>query len=79
MTLPSSLQKLHDLDRTSPHFDNQLINFLRGNEYKDAAPSLQGENLAWLVDYLDNVRFHLVFPRPALTAGTGPLRSLRYQ
>ena len=69
MNPPNPLQKLRDLDRTSPQFDNQLINFLRGNEYKDATPSLQGENLAWLVGYLDNVSLHFVFLRPALTAG----------
>ena len=68
------LQKLHGLDRASPHFHNQLIDLLRGNEYRDIAPSLQGEDLAWLVNYLDNVSLHTVSPHPVLTAGTDPLR-----
>ena len=79
MTPPNPLQKLRDLDRTSPHFHDQLINFLRGNEYQNVALNLQGEDLAWLVDYLGNVSLHFVFPRPALTASTGPLRSLQSQ
>ena len=68
------LQKLRDLDRTLPQFQNQLIDFLRGNEYQNVAPSLQGESLAWLVDYLDNASLYTSPPRTLLTAGTGPLR-----
>ena len=68
------LQNLRDLDRTLPQFHNQLIDFLRGNEYRDVAPSLQGENLAWLVDYLDDVSLYAIPPRTLLTAGAGPLR-----
>ena len=59
--IPSNpLQKLRDLDRTSPHFHNRLIDFLHGNEYRYVAPSVQGEDLAWLVDYLDSVSLHTV-------------------
>ena len=69
MTPPNPLQKLRDLDRTSPHFHNQLTNFLRGNEYQDAAPSLQGEDLAWFVNYLDKVgpQLFLLVPHSPLT------------
>ena len=77
MTPSDPLRTLRDLDRTSPHFRNQLIDFLRGNEYRHVAPSLQGEDLAWLVNYLDDVSICIVFPHHALTAGTGPLRRLR--
>ena len=56
--IPSShLKPLHDLDKTSPQFHNQLIDFLRGKEYRDVVPSLQSEDLAWLVEYLDVVSF----------------------
>ena len=79
MTPPDPLKTLRDLDRTSPHFHDQLIDFLRGNEYRDATPSLQGEDLAWFVNYLDNVSLRLASPRPTLTVGTGPLRYLRSQ
>lgn len=55
MVLPSSFQHLRDLDRVSPHFHNQLTDFLHGDEYRNAVANLQGEDLAWLVEYLDSV------------------------
>ena len=79
MTPSVLLQKLRDLDRTSPHFRSQLINILRGKEYRDAILSLQGEDLTWFVNYLDNVSLHAIFPRLALTAATDSLRYLRSQ
>ena len=72
MTPSNPLQNLRDLDRTSPHFHNQLIDLLRGDEYRDVAPSLEGEDLAWLVNYLDGVSLHTLSPRPLVTVGTGP-------
>ena len=54
-SLPDPLQQLRDLDRTSPHFYGQLSDFLRGDEYQNAVPNLQGEDLAWIVEYLDSV------------------------
>ena len=57
MILSYHLKPLHDLNRTSPQFHNQLIDFLRGKEYRDAVPSLQIEDLAWLIEYLDGVRY----------------------
>jgi len=56
------LQPLHDLDRASPQFHKQLIDFLRGNEYQDVVSGLQNESLAWLVEYLDNVSLQTIFP-----------------
>ena len=77
MSPSNLLQTLRDLDRTSARFHNQLIDLLRGNEYRDVIPTLEGEDLAWLVDYLDDVSLHNVSPHPTLTADTGPLRNLR--
>ena len=79
MAPSNPLQKLRDIDRTSPHFHHHLIDFLRGNEYQNIAPSLQGEDLTWLVDYLDNVGLHTVSPRSPFTSGIGPLRYHRFQ
>jgi hypothetical protein len=62
MSPSNPLQTLNDLDRTSPHFHNQLIDLLRGNEYRDAVPTLEGGGLTWLVNYLDNVSLHNVSP-----------------
>ena len=63
------LKTLRNLDGTSPDFHNQLVDLIRGSEYRDAIPNLEGEGLAWLVDYLENVSLHNVSPHPALTAG----------
>ena len=52
---PSLLRKLHGLDKASPESCEQLINFLHGDEYQKILPELQSEDLAWLVEYLDNV------------------------
>jgi hypothetical protein len=58
MPSPSSpvLQQLDRLDRSSPQFHDLLCNVLYGEEYTRCAPNLQGDDLVWLVDYLDNVR-----------------------
>ena len=79
MTPPNPLQKLRDLDRTSPHFHKQLTDFLRGDEYRDAAPSLQGKGLVWFVNYPDNVDLRTVSSRSTLIAGAGPRRYLQSQ
>lgn len=55
MTPPDSLQLLHNLDKASPLFHKQISEFLRGKEYRDAVPNLKGEDLMWLVEYLDGV------------------------
>ena len=60
MILHNPLQPLHDLDKTSPQFHQQLIDFLRGNEYQHAVPTLQTKDLAWLVEYLDNVSLRII-------------------
>ena len=50
------LQQLSDLDRASSHFHEHLIDFFRGNVYRNVVPGLHSESLAWLVEYLDSVR-----------------------
>ena len=57
MSPPNSpvLQQLHNLNRSSPDFNDQLSNVLYGEEYQECVPNLQGEDLVWLVDYLDEV------------------------
>ncbi|KAF9647776.1 kinase-like protein [Thelephora ganbajun] len=55
MIPPGPLRQLHGLDRTSPQFRKQLSNLLRGDEYQNVVPGLQGEDLVWLVEYLNSV------------------------
>ena len=62
MSLPSALKQLRDLDRASPRFHKHLNNFLRSKEYRSAVPSLQGEDVAWLVEYLDSVSLQTISP-----------------
>jgi len=77
MILHNHLQPLRDLDKTSSQFHKQLIEFLRGNEYRDVVPTLQREDLAWLVEYLDNVSLRAIFSHFALNACVGPRRYSR--
>jgi hypothetical protein len=52
---PPPLQQLSRLDRASSEFPQQLDNVLRGQEYKQCVLNLQGDDLTWLVNYLDEV------------------------
>ena len=56
------LNQLHDFDKASLQFYKHLSDFLRSKEYRSAFPSLQGEDLAWLVEYLDNVSTQRISP-----------------
>ena len=56
------LKQLHGLDRASSQFHNHLSSFLRSEGYRSAIPSLQGEGLAWLVEYLDSVSLQTISP-----------------
>ena len=60
MNQSNILKQLHDFDKASPQFHKHLSNFLRSEGYRSAVPSLQGEYLAWLVEYLDNVSLQIV-------------------
>ena len=64
---PDPLRKLHDLDRASPEFPKQLVDFLRGHEYRSVVPGLQGKDLTWFVEYLDNVSSQTISPTPIST------------
>ena len=59
------LNQLYDFDKASPQFHKHLSNFLRSEGYRSAVPTLQGEYLAWLVEYLDSVSIQTVSPYPA--------------
>ena len=58
MTSPTlqALQQLHRLDRSLPTFHDQLSNLLYGKEYQECVQKVQGDDLVWLIDYLDKVR-----------------------
>ena len=56
MASQNLLRQLHRLDKSSSRFHDQLCNALYREEYKQAMPDLQGDDLAELVDYLDEVR-----------------------
>jgi len=55
------LQQLHCLSRFSPGFHDQLTEVLHGKKFQKHAPNLQGDDLVWLIDYLDKVCHHMVF------------------
>lgn len=54
----NALQQLYNLEGASPQFLKQLSNFIRKEEYRNAIPNLQGEDLTWLVECLDSVSLH---------------------
>ena len=64
MAPPTSLalQRLDSLDKSSPDFQDQLNDLLHENEYQECVPTLQGDELMWLVDYLDEVRHRVALP-----------------
>jgi hypothetical protein len=68
MSSPSApaLQRLHHLDKSLSGFHDQLSSILYGEEYQQCVPNLQGDDLVWIVDYLDNVRRHVAIPHSSL-------------
>jgi hypothetical protein len=52
----SVLQQLDRLNRSSSNFHDQLCNTLYGQEYVRCVTDLEGDDLLWLVEYLDKVR-----------------------
>ncbi|KAF9642913.1 kinase-like protein [Thelephora ganbajun] len=69
-----AIQRLHRLDTSSPDFHDQLCNVLYGEEYTQCAANLQGDDLVWLVDYLDKTLNRL---DPSGAASRKCLRELR--
>jgi len=59
------LNQLHGLDRTSSQFHKRLSGLLRSEAYRSTVPNLQGEHLAWLVDYLESVSLQTISPKSA--------------
>jgi hypothetical protein len=62
MLLPSHpfLRKLHHLDRSLSEFHDQLSNALYGEEYTRCVTTLREDDVVWLIDYLDKVRYRVV-------------------
>ena len=54
MSSPTS-PALQQLDRFSPNFHDQLCSVFYGKAYSQCVSNLQGDDLGWLVDYLDMV------------------------
>ena len=61
------LQQLRRLDRSSSEFGGELNNILCGAEYQECVPNLQGDDLVWVVDYLDMVCRCIVLTLSPLT------------
>jgi len=59
---PPALQQLRRLDQSSSDFHDQLCNVLYGKDYAQCVPNLQGDDVVWLVDYLDKVRRRVALP-----------------
>lgn len=57
-----TLQQLHRLEISSPDFHTKLRNVLYGEEYVQCVLNLQGNDVAWLVDYLCEVRSPAALP-----------------
>jgi len=66
MPLLNSLGQLRRPDKSSSKFHDQLREVLCGEEYKQWVPNISGEDLAWLVDYLDKVRRRITLPHSPL-------------
>jgi len=60
------LRQLRHLDKSLSDFPDQFSNVLYGEEYKQCVANLQGDDLIWLVDYLDEVCRCVAFPHSQL-------------
>jgi len=56
MSSRSPLKQLRRLDKSSSKFHDRVSNILYGKEYMQWVPTIQGDDLVGLVDYLDEVR-----------------------
>jgi len=63
--------RLHFLEKSSPQFPDQLASILSEKEYRDYASGLQGEDLVWLVDFLDGVCLGTAISHSLLMASAG--------
>ena len=62
MPAPVPLERLRTLDISSADFPDKVAKLLRDEAYQECVPNLQGGNLTWLVEFLDNV--YLQIPSP---------------
>jgi hypothetical protein len=65
-----TLQQLNRLNRSSSRFHDRLRSVLYGEEYKRCVLDIQGDDLVWLVDYLDKVRGRVVLSALRLSKPT---------
>ena len=59
---PPALRKLQSLHPSSSKFQDQLNDLLRGEDYQECVPNLEGDDLVWLVEYLDEVCRPIALP-----------------
>ena len=64
MAAPSSpaLEKFQNLHASSSELQDQLNDLLRGEDYQECVPNLEGDDLVWLVEYLDEVCRPIALP-----------------
>ena len=60
------LKQLRRLDKSSSKFHDQVSNVLYGEEYKQWVPTIRGDDLVGLVDYLDTVCCRVSLPHSPL-------------
>jgi len=65
---PQALRRLRHLNTSSSDFHDRLCNVLYGEEYQRCVQNLQGDDLVWLVGYLDKVRRHVALPHSPFKA-----------
>ena len=61
-----ALNRLYGLDKSSSKFQDELFDVLDETEFTQWVRTFQGEDLVWLIDYLDKVSPCTSFPRPPL-------------
>ena len=60
--LNPTLQRFHNLNKSSLDFHDQLCDVLYGEKYCQCVQNLQGGDLVWLIEYLDKVRYRVALP-----------------
>lgn len=63
---PRVLTRLRLPDKSSRDFGIQLNNILHGPEYVEWEKKLEGDDLVWFIDYLDEVRRHVILSHSLL-------------
>jgi len=73
MTSPDPLLQLYDLHKykSLPQFHSKFRNIIGGKEYRERVPHLRGDDLAWLVEYLDSVSLQIALPHSILNIVVG--------